>query len=129
MRSVGTRRRMPAGGSAGTSRFMRRPGANHLDRRRRLLPRDYLDPPEAFGLRDPIRWVVPADGDGTSQRVARVEHRLVVAWRLGDHRPSGPEMGRRFGFSRQTWSRCMLGERWMGETVLAAVLSILLTDT
>lgn len=107
---------------------MRQPGGNHLDRRRRLLPRDYLDPPEAFGLRHPVRWVVPAAGDGTSQLVARVEHHLVIAWRSRPHRPSGAEMGRRFGFSRQTWSRTLLGERWMGETVMAAMLSVLLAD-
>ena len=104
---------------------MRRPGGNHLDRRRRLLPRDYLDPPEAFGLREPAAWVVPSGGDRTSQLVARVQHDLVIAWHTGPRRPSGAEMGRRFRFSRQTWSRSMLGERWMGETVLAAMLSVL----
>lgn len=118
---------MPVGWSAGTTRLMRRPGGNHLDRQRRLLPRDYLDPPEAFGLRRPDRWLVPPGGDRSSQKVARIEHHLVIAWRARHRPPSGAEMGRRFGFSRQTWSRSLLGERWMGETVMAAVLSILLT--
>lgn len=118
---------MPRQWCAGTVRTMRRPGGNHLDRQRRLLPRDYLDPPEAFGLRAPQRWVLPADGNRASQQVARVEHELVMLWRSG-RRPSGAEMARRFEFSRQTWSRTMLGERWMGETVMAALLSELLTD-
>lgn len=104
---------------------MRRPGGNHLDRQRRLMPRDYLAPPEAFGLRAPEQWVIPPGGDEQSMLVARTEHHLVLAWRTGPRRPSGAEMGRQFGFSRQTWSRSMLGQRWMGETLMAAIVWVM----
>lgn len=104
---------------------MRRPGGNHLDRRRRLLPRDYLARPDGFGLDCHPAFVVPADGDATSAAVAQLQHELVLQWRDRGGRPSGASMGRRFGFSKQTWSRTVLGQRWMGETVLTALVHAL----
>lgn len=104
---------------------MRRPGANHLDKKRRLLPRDYLDPPWAFGRDVGARVRVPPGGDAVSGAIASIQHQLVVAWRRGGCRPTGAALGRRFGFSKQTFSKTVLGERWMGETLMAAVLDAL----
>ncbi|MDA8358140.1 MAG: hypothetical protein M0Z95_18025 [Actinomycetota bacterium] len=102
---------------------MRLPGGNHLDRRRQLLPKDYLAPPDAFGVSSEGTTVVPSGGDEVSAEVARLQHHLVLAWRRAGCRPSGAAVARRFGFSRQTWSRTMLGERWMGETLMTALIS------
>lgn len=104
---------------------MRRPGGNHLDRRRRLLPRDYLENPDGFGFERRPVYVVPEDGDETSAAVARLQHELVRSWRQRGCRPSGAALGRRFGFSKQTWSRTVLGQRWMGETVMTALVQAL----
>lgn len=102
---------------------VRRPGGNHVDRRRRLLPRDYLTEPHAFGRDRSVRFVVPAEGDEASAAVARVQHELVLRWRAQGCRPSGSRLGRTFGFSKQTWSRSTLGQRWMGESVMSALLA------
>lgn len=101
---------------------VRRSSATHIDLRRKLLPRQYLDRPDAFGRDVSVRWVVPAGGDEVSLRVARLQHELVVAWRVGGAR-SGAATAREFGFSRQTWSRITLGERWMGETGAVALVT------
>lgn len=111
------------GSPAGTVRGVRVPGGNHVDRRRRLLPRDYLADPHAFGR--PGRRAItasPVDGDARSARIAALQHDLVTRWRRQGCRPSGASLGRAFGFSRQTWSRAILGERWMGEAVQAALV-------
>jgi hypothetical protein len=100
------------------------PGGNHLDRRRTLTPRDYLADPWAFGSHHTTP-ATPAGGDKFSARVAWLQHHLVLAWRQAGQRPSGAALGRRFGFSRQVWSRSATGHRWMGETVMAAVLDAL----
>ncbi len=104
---------------------VRRPGGNHIDGRRRLSPRDYFDPPESFGVLADARARVPAGGDTVSAAIALVQHRLVVAWRRGGCQPSGAAVGRQFSFSKQTFSRTILGERWMGETLMAALLDAL----
>lgn len=100
---------------------MRRPGANHLDRQRLLLPRDYATDPYRYGRDPDIGFLVPPGGDVISAIVARTEHDLIVAWRRCDG-PSGAELSRRYGFSKQTWSRTILGQRWAGELVLVALL-------
>lgn len=64
----------------------------------------------------------PPGGDRTSAAVAQLQHELVVAWRAQERRPSGAELGRRFGFSKQTWSRTVLGQRWVGETLMTAFI-------
>jgi hypothetical protein len=89
------------------------------------LPRDYFDPPDAFGFVAGARARPAGGGDATSTMVAQIQHDLVLAWRAGGCRPSGAALGRRFGFSKQTWSRAMLGQRWMGETLMAALLHVL----
>jgi hypothetical protein len=102
---------------------VRRPGGNHVDRRRRLLPRDYLSDPDAFGRNRAVRFIIPAGGDAESGAIARVQHELVLRWRAQGCRPSGSRLGRSFGFSKQTWSRSTLGQRWMGEAVICALLA------
>ena len=93
-----------------------------MDRRRRLLPRDYLSDPDAFGRNRAVRFIIPAGGDAQSAAIARVQHELVLRWRAQGCRPSGSRLGRSFGFSKQTWSRSTLGQRWMGEAVICALL-------
>jgi hypothetical protein len=96
-----------------------------IDRRRRLAPRDYLTDPHRFGLDPTASFIVPDGGDQQSMEIARVIHLCVVAWRRVEHRPSGADLGRRYGFSRQTWSLITQGRRWPGHTVLAATIAAL----
>lgn len=105
-----------------TACVRRRPGWNRLDGRRRLAPRDYLTPPEAFGQVGARPAALPEGGDEVSAAVARVQHRLAVAWHLTRDRPSVRQLGDRYGVSKQVFSRSLLGQRWMGETVMAALL-------
>lgn len=94
----------------------------HLDTQRRLLPRDYIQGgPHRFGHDPDARFTIPPGGDEASARIAALQHRLVVQWRA-TNRPTGAELGRRWGFSRQTWSRTVLGQRWSGELLLVALL-------
>ncbi len=90
---------------------------------RLLLPRDYLLDPHQFGRHPHPRWQVPPGGDQRSLQVAMVLHAaaLVFHQRKDSHRAR--RVGQRFEFSKQRWSECMLGHRWPGETVLAAVIS------
>jgi hypothetical protein len=104
---------------------MRRPGANHIDRRRRLRPADYATDPHRFGTDPHLDFRVPAGGDDVSMKVARVQHQLVSAWRHQPGTPSGAALARGFGCSKQTFSRTVLGHRWAGETLLAALLHAL----
>lgn len=101
----------------------------HIDSRRRLLPRDYLLDPWQFG--QPIAGVntcLPAGGDRVSKRVAEVQHHLVVTWRANGRYPQASVLCEQFGMSKQTWSRVTLGERWAGETVLAALTAAVLSN-
>jgi len=100
------------------------PGGNHIDRRRTLTPREYLIEPHRFGV-DPrtlFHTPHPPLGDPISAKVARLQHELVLAWRATRSYGAGTKDARAFGISTSTWSRTLLGERWMGETVMAAVL-------
>lgn len=103
-------------------RSMHRPGGNHLDRQRRLRPRDYIVADRGFGNPGHYQVVVPADGDRRSANVAAMQHRLVTSWRKRRPR-SGAAVAEEFGFSKQVWSRSVLGDRWMGETVMVALLA------
>ena len=96
---------------------------NHVDGRRRLQPRDYLVDPHRFGIDLSVRPVIPEGGDVISARIALQEHRLACRWRERTHRVSGAELGRRFGFSRQVFSRAIRGERWLGESIVCALLA------
>lgn len=101
---------------------MRRPGGTHLDRQRTLLPADYAVDPHRFGHDPKLRFRIPDDGDARSMEIARIQHQLVIAWRHNPDAPSGAALARRFLFSTSTLSRTTLGQRWMGETVMAALL-------
>ena len=100
------------------------PGGNHIDRRRTLTPREYLIDPHRFGVgrRTPFHVPYPPGGDPVSAKIARLQHELVLAWRATRPSGAGSRDARAFGISTSTWSRTVLGERWMGETVMAAVL-------
>ncbi len=86
------------------------------------MPADYAVDPHRFGSDPALGFHVPCGGDATSMEIARIQHLLVVAWRGNPTGPSAAALARRFGFSKQTLSRSTLGQRWMGETVMAAWL-------
>jgi len=92
-----------------------------LDRRVRV-PSFYATDPYGFGRDSTIRFFVPGQVDVVSARIAAVQHELVLGWReSGD--PSARVLGDLFGFSKQTWSRTVLGQRFAGETLLAALVT------
>ena len=101
---------------------MRRPGHNHLDRSRALAPRDYATDPARFGDDPSLRFQVARRGDEVSAQLARFQHELVVAYRQAPNAPSGSALGRRFGFSRQTFSDVLLGKRWYCQATVAAIV-------
>ncbi|GAA1243230.1 hypothetical protein FB474_2379 [Oryzihumus leptocrescens] len=96
--------------------------------RRNLLPRDYLADPFIFGHRLGVTTVLPPGGDPVSQAVALVQHHVAVLVRQEQQleRFTARRTTARFGFSKQYWSLCLLGYEWMGETVLAAAVSVAL---
>jgi hypothetical protein len=93
---------------------------NNADSRRVGLPRDYVADPHRFGFDAGVALTEGPTGDVVSATIAHTQHRMVLAWRALEGRPSGAEIGRRYGVSRATVSRAMLGERWLGETLLCA---------
>ena len=101
------------------------PGFNRIDNRLALRPRDYIAPSSAFGVDADAKVAVPPGGTLAAAKVAYSQHRYVLAWRAGPARPSGAGLGRDYGFSKQAWSRAILGESWMGQTLLAALLDAL----
>lgn len=103
---------------------MRIPGGNHIDRQRQLLPRDYAADPDRFGDDLSLAFRIPDGGDEVSLRIAVLQHRLAAGWQHRG-RPSGAELGRRFGCSKQTISSSARGRRWAGQTVLSAWLAAL----
>jgi hypothetical protein len=118
-----------SGGNAGIERGSTLRRMNHRSRpldRRLLQPREYLGDPHQFGA-DPVpQWVLPPGGDERSLRVAMVQH--DIARLLGIHCPRiGQQVGNRFAFSRQQWSKCCRGQAWMGQTVLSGALWALRT--
>ena len=94
---------------------------NHVDGNRRLQPRAYFDPAHGFGSDRQAHLIVPPGGDEVSARVAAVAHRLLMDWHAVGRKPSGAELGRRFGFSKQVFSEVVHGRRWPGEAVIAAL--------
>ncbi len=96
-----------------------------LDRRRSLQPRDYLVNPFLFGIDPQAEMVHPPNGDTESFEIARVLHRCFAARQHSSQHISGAELGRRFGFSKQSWSTIAQGHRWPGHTVLAGLLAAL----
>lgn len=100
---------------------MRRNHPRHLDRRRNLTPRDYASEPSLFGVVYDLEFIVPEQGDEVSKRVAHEQNLLVCEWERRDRQPSAARLGTRFGLSKQTLSKVTRGERWAGETGLAAL--------
>ena len=100
-------------------------GFNRIDRHLTLSPRDYIVPGHAFGIEREVTVVIPPGGNGPAAKVAYTQHRHALLWRTMAERPSGAELGRAWGFSKQTWSRAVLGETWMGQTLLVALLEAL----
>lgn len=90
---------------------------------RSLVPLDYLANRGDFGLHPRPTWTLPAGGDPRSLQVAMVTHDVVLLVRNLKDRALARRVCARFGFSKQLWSRCLHGETWMGETVLAAAVS------
>lgn len=85
-------------------------------------PCDYLVHPHAFGsLTQQAEWTMPAGGDQRSLRVAQVLHEMARRVAERNDRHDAALVCRQFGFSKQQWSRCLHGQQWMGETVLAAI--------
>src|SRR4051794_24328770 len=111
---------MPDVVGPGTSTAVNRPGGNHVDLRRTLLPRDYVTDPDDYGDNPHARFHTPAGGDTVSGKVARVQHMLALAWRARQPARSGARDAAVFGLSATVWNDCMRGERWMRETVMAA---------
>jgi hypothetical protein len=98
-----------------------RPGANHLDRRRTLSPRKYF-PPGSYGKVPSVRSSVPPGGDAVSAAVAQVQHDLLVLYREVRRRGWNRRIAGEFGISETVWQDVMVGKRWMGETVMTALL-------
>ena len=96
--------------------------ANHVDARLGRPPRDYAEQPYRFGEDPHVRFRAPVGESSAAAHAARVQHLLVVGWRAQSGRPSGTQLGRRFGFSKQTFSRVVRGERWAGSVVFAALV-------
>lgn len=91
-----------------------------MDHRRRLEPCDYLVDPHRFG-RPGATLQLPFDGDEPSMWVARTQHLLVARWINSGGRPSVADLCERYALSKQTWSKCLLGERWASAAVLTAL--------
>ncbi|RYP86863.1 hypothetical protein EKO23_07775 [Nocardioides guangzhouensis] len=94
--------------------------------RRTLRPRDYLVNPWQFGRTSDAAARTPAGGDDRSLAVAVVQHRVACLIRDRDDRHAARSVTDEFGFSKQYWSLCLGGEAWMGETMLAAAVSLIL---
>lgn len=116
---------------AGTAPAMTRirPGWNQLDRRHKLIPKAYCVNPHDFGVRADVAFHVPPGGDAVCAAIARVQHELARRWHVAGLDGAGSQVARDFGFSSSTFSRTLLGERWMGERVMAAVVCRLLGVT
>lgn len=93
----------------------------HLDHRRALIPSAYALDPRLFGVVTDLEFRVPPGGDVVSMRIAQLEHLVICEWEALGRRPSAAALCRRFGFSPQTLSKVTTGQRWAGETLLAAL--------
>ena len=68
---------------------------------------------------------MPRAGDARSLAVAGVQHRVACLVRYRGDRHAAAVVTEQFGFSKQYWSLCLSGQAWMGETVLAAAIGLL----
>jgi hypothetical protein len=66
---------------------------------------------------------VPPGGDRLSADIARVEHELLLIYRQVRTYGSNRQTARAFGISETVWGEVAAGKRWMGETVIAALLA------
>ena len=66
---------------------------------------------------------MPPGGDRLSADIARVEHELLLVYRQVRTYGSRRQTGRAFGISETVWGEMTAGKRWMGETVMAALLA------
>lgn len=97
-----------------------------IDRRRQLLvPSRYLTSPACFGEPLAVTFRAPDGGSLVECELARFIHYVFAALRARSSAPSGAQIGRRFGFSRATWSAVSRGKRWPSLTVLIAALIVL----
>ena len=103
------------------------PAPRSVDRRRRLLPRDYVTQPDRFGVDGDVEFAMPPGGDDASFEIARLVHRLAVVARTSGR--CGAQLGRRFQFSRQVFSDVLNGRRWPNASTLAALLIHALEQT
>lgn len=108
-------------GRTSTVRPMAQLNPRHLDHRRALTPRDYATDPSLFGVVAAVEFRVPPGGDEISMRIAKLQHLLVCDWHDLRRRPPATVLCRRFGCSPQTISKVTTGQRWAGETILAAL--------
>lgn len=57
-----------------------------------------------------------------------VQHRLACRIRDEGDRAAARSVTERFGFSKQYSALCLNGQAWMGETVLALAVELVLDD-
>lgn len=108
---------------------MRHPGWNAIDRRRGpLAPRDYCVDPHAFGARQDAVFHLPDGGLTVDLQLARLQHQLVFRWQRCGRQPSSRQFAARWSISPAVLSRTVRGDRWAGETVLAALITALGAD-
>lgn len=100
-----------------SSRF----NGRHLDEARTLIPQAYAVRGDLFGVDDTLAFAVPDGGNRASMLVAVEQHRLVCEWTHNGRRPSAQVLAARWDTSIQTISTVCRGERWAGETLLAAL--------
>ncbi|CAN5633571.1 hypothetical protein BH10ACT3_BH10ACT3_05010 [soil metagenome] len=99
----------------------RRFNGRHLDESRYLTPQAYAAQPTLFGVDSTLAFRVPEGGNRASMLVAAEQHRLVCEWTRNGRRPSAQVLAARWDTSIQTISTVCRGERWAGETLLAAL--------
>lgn len=92
----------------------------HIDQRRLLLPAAYAKNSADFGVVRALEFGVPDGGDVVSMRVALEQHLVVCSWFGNGQRPTAAVLCKRFEMSTATFSRTVRGQRWAGETLLAA---------
>ena len=64
----------------------------------------------------------PGRRRSVSAAVARVQHELVLRYRDVRTYRSGRQNAHAFSISQSVWTRALAGERFMGDTVTAALL-------
>jgi hypothetical protein len=89
-------------------------------RRRKRHPRDYLVHGHDFGRRD-TTFHVPVGGDAFSRDAARHQHQVVRAWRAG-YDGSDRQAAQKWNVTTSSWSRSMLGQRWLETGLMNAML-------